>query len=82
MLPKLAREKARVVHPRLRKGAALAYQRRWAGLVSVALMRAVAAAALRSEGADLATTLLEPQPSFADLVLLRSHSPTRLLRFR
>ena len=69
LLPKLAREKARGVHPRLRKGAALTYQRRWAGLISIGLMRAVAASARRSEGADLATTLLEPLPSFADLVL-------------
>ena len=69
MLPKLARGKARVMHPRLRRGAALAYQRRWAGLISIGLMKAVAVAARRSHGADLATTLLEPQPSFADLVV-------------
>lgn len=69
LLPKLAREKARVMHPRLRRGAALAYQRRWAGLISIGLMKAVAVAARRSHGADLATTLLEPQPSFADLVV-------------
>ena len=47
----------------------LDYQRRWAGLVSVGLMRAVAASARRGEGADLATLLLEPLPNFADLVL-------------
>ena len=69
LLPKLAREKARGMHPRLPKGSALAYQRRWAGLVSVGLMKAVAASALRGEGADLATTLLEPLPSFTDLSL-------------
>ena len=57
------------MHPRLRKGAALAYQRRWAGLVSIGLMKAVAACARRGEGADLATKLLEPLPNFADLVL-------------
>ena len=56
LIPKLAREKSRGMHPRLRRGTALAYQRRWSGLVSVGLMKAVAAAALRGEGADLATT--------------------------
>ena len=69
LLPKLATEKARGMHPRLRKGAALAYQRRWAGLISIGLMRAVAASARRGEGADLATVLLEPLPSFADIAL-------------
>ena len=67
LIPKLAREKSRGMHPRLRRGLALAYQRRWSGLVSVGLMKAVAAAALRGEGADLATTLLEPIPVIADL---------------
>ena len=69
LIPKLAREKARGMHPRLRRGTALAYQRRWSGLVSVGLMKAVAAAALRGEGADLATTLLEPVPGIADLTV-------------
>ena len=69
LLPKVDREKARGMHPRLRKGAALAYQRRWAGLISICLMRAVAASACRGEGADLATVLLEPLPSFADIAL-------------
>ena len=57
------------MHPRLRKGAALAYQRRWAGLISIGLMKAVATSARRGEGADLATTLLEPLPCFADIAL-------------
>ena len=69
LLPKLARGKARAMHPRLRKGAALAYQRRWAGLISIGLMKAVATSARRGEGADLATTLLEPLPCFADIAL-------------
>ena len=46
---------------------ALAYQQRWSGLVAVGLMEAVAAAALRGEGSDLVTTLLEPMPMAADL---------------
>ena len=68
LLPLLAREKARGLHPRLRKGAALGYQQRWAGVVSIGVMKAVAAAAMRGDGADLATTLLEPEPPLADLL--------------
>ena len=67
LVPKLAHEKSRGVHPRLRRGTAFAFQRRWSGLISVALMKAVAAAALRGEGADIATTPLEPAPGVADL---------------
>ena len=69
LLPKLAREKARCVHPRLRRGTALAYLSRWTSLLGVALQKAVAASVLRSEGADLPTTLLEPAPNIADLPL-------------
>ena len=68
LLPWLAHEKARGLHPRLRRGAALAYQQRWAGIVSVGLMKAVGAAALRGEGADLVTTLLEPEPGLAEVM--------------
>jgi len=68
LLPLLAREKARGMHPRLRRGVALAYQQRWAGVISVGLMKAVAAAAVRSEGSDLATSALEPEPAVADLL--------------
>ena len=67
LLPLLARERARCLHPRLRLGSALGYQTRWSGIVAVALQKAVAAAVCRSEGADLATTLLEPCPPLADL---------------
>jgi len=69
LLPLLAREKSRGVHPRLRRGVALAYQQRWSGVISVGLMKAVAAAAARSEGCDLATSALEPEPAVADLLL-------------
>jgi hypothetical protein len=68
LLPLLAREKSRGMHPRLRRGTALAYQQRWAGLMSVGLMRGVAAAAMRGEGSDLAATSLEPEPAVADLL--------------
>ena len=68
LLPLLAREKSRGMHPRLRRGAALSYQRRWAGVISVGLMKAVAAAAMRYEGCDLATTALEPEPAVCDVL--------------
>lgn len=68
LLPLLAREKSRGMHPRLRRGTASAYHHRWAGLVSVGLMKGVAAAAMRGEGSDLARTLLEPEPAVADLL--------------
>ena len=69
LLPLLARERARGMHPRLRRGTALSYQTRWSGLVAVGLQKAVAAAVLRNSGADLPTTLLEPEPPVADLPL-------------
>ena len=69
LLPRLAVQKSRVAHPRLRRGTALSYQQRWSGLVSVGLMKAVAAAALRNERADLATALLEPEPGLADVLI-------------
>ena len=68
LLPLLAREKSRGMHPRLRRGIALAYQQRWAGIVSVGLMKGVAAAAMRGEGSDMAATFLEPAPAVADLL--------------
>ena len=70
LMPLLAREKSRGMHPRLRRGTALAYQQRWAGIISVGLMKAVAAAAVRGEGADVATCPLEPEPAVSDLMLI------------
>ena len=67
LLPKLAREKARGMHVRLRRGTALAYLTRWSALLSVALQKSVAASVLSTEGADLATKALEPAPCIADL---------------
>ena len=69
LIPLLAREKARCMHPRLRRGVALAFQTRWTGLIAVAVQKAVAQGRLRGEGADLATTLLEEAPPVADLPL-------------
>ena len=69
LLPRLAVQKSRGAHPRLRCGTALSYQQRWSGLVPVGLMKAVAAAASRNEGADLATALLEPEPGLAGVLI-------------
>ena len=69
LLPKLAHAKARGMHPRLRRGAALSYLCRWTSLLGVSLQKAVANGALRTHGADLLTTLLEDVPQVADLPL-------------
>ena len=68
LLPRLAREKSRGIHPHLRRGTALAYQQRWAGVIAVAVMKAVFAAATRAEGSDIAPALLEPELALADLL--------------
>ena len=70
LLPILARERARGCHSRLQRSIALGYLYRWSGLLSIALQKAVTAAAMRNEGADLPTTLLEPSPAIADLQLV------------
>ena len=67
LIPLLAREKSRGYHNRLRRGVALAFQIRWSAIISVTLQKAVAAAALRNEGADFATTYLEPCLAVSDL---------------
>ena len=67
LLPLLARERTRGVHPRLRRGTALGYLTRWSSLISVTLQKAVVAAATRAEGGDLATTLLEPLATVSEL---------------
>ena len=67
LIPKLARERSRGMHPRLRRGVALSYQARWTGLIAVAVQKAVAQARMRGEGVDLPTTLLEEAPAAADL---------------
>ena len=56
-----------LLHPRVRRGTALALQHRWWGILSISLQKAVARAILRGEGADLYDSLLEPTPGIADL---------------
>ena len=70
LVPALAREHARGLHPRIRRGAALGFQHRWWGILSIALQRAVAEAVLRETGQDLCTTALEPAPPVADLPVI------------
>ena len=69
LLPQLAQEKARGSPIRLRRGTALSYLTRWSCLLSVSLQKAVAAGVLRDHGGDLPCTLLEEEPSVADLLL-------------
>ena len=63
----LVRERSRLLHPRVRRGAALGLQHRWWGILSTGLQRAVAQAILRDSGGDLSEGLLEPAPGIADL---------------
>ena len=70
LLGALVREKSRMLHPRIRRGAALGFQHRWSSILSVSLQRAVAHAIVEEVGADLQDTLLEPPPGYADLPVL------------
>ena len=68
LVPALARERARGIHPRLRKGMALSLQHRWWGLLGIALQKAVAHLILNAAaGADLVQMQLEPVPPLADI---------------
>ncbi len=70
LVPALAREHARGLHPRVRRGAALGFQSRWWSILGVALQKGVASAVLRDSGEDLPTTALEPAPALGDLPVL------------
>ena len=70
LVPALAREHARGLHPRVRRGAALGFQNRWWSVLGVALQKAVAAAVLRDHGEDLPTACLAPFPALADFPVL------------
>ena len=67
LLPALARERSRGLHPRLRRSTAHGLLHRWSGIVAVGLQRAVAHIVARDTGADLARTQLEPVVELADL---------------
>ena len=72
LVPKLAVERARGLPSRVRRGAALMFQRRWWGILSVALQTAVAHMAVRGpeDGVDLYVALSEPSPALASLEVL------------
>ena len=67
LVPALAREKARGIHPRLRRGTALLLQRRWWGILGIGLQRGIAHILTNTAGADLLRTQLEPATLLADL---------------
>ena len=67
IVPAMASEKSRGLPPSVRDGARQALSARWWGILAVATKRLAAQAVLRDAGADLATTLLEEVPAFADL---------------
>ena len=71
LVPELARERCRGLHPRIRRGTGLALQHRWWGLLGIALQNSVADMILHAEtGADLLTGQLEPTPALSDLGIL------------
>jgi len=68
LVPKLARERTRGLHVRVRRGLALSLQRRWFGILGLSLQKAVAHVVLASAvGVDLLATGLEPTPALAEL---------------
>ena len=68
LVPALARERARGMHPRIRRGIALSLQHRWWGLLGVALQKAVAhLVQCQVVGVDLVQTQLEPVPPIGDV---------------
>ena len=63
LVPELARERARGLHPRVRRGTALSLQHRWWGILGMALQKSVAGMVADADaGADHATGHC---PSFA-----------------
>ena len=56
LLPELARERSRGMHPRLRRSTTLRLQHRWAGVLAVGLQRGVAHIIIGKQGADLVHT--------------------------
>ena len=69
LLPELARERSRGLHPRLRKSTSLILQHRWAGVLGIGLQKAVAHIISAGPGADLVRVQLEPAVFLADLAL-------------
>ena len=71
LVPELARERTRGLHPRVRRGTALALQHRWWGILGMALQKSVAEMVANADaGADLVTGELEPSPDLCDLEVI------------
>ena len=70
LLPELARERSRGLHPRLRKSTALGLLHRWSGIVSIVLLRGVSHIVTNDFGADLVRAQLELALDLADLPLM------------
>ncbi len=69
LVPKLARARVRGMTPRVRRGLAFKFHKRWWALLGVALQKAVMRMATNDpdEGADLYEAALEPVPHLAEL---------------
>ena len=67
LLPKLARESARGLHPRLRRSTPLFLLHRWSGILSIGLQRGVAHIVAHDNGPDLVRVGWEPAVHWADL---------------
>jgi hypothetical protein len=63
----LARERCRTLPGAIARTSQAALLRRWWGLLSVSVQKAVSQSILRSAGPDLTETALEPPPGLADL---------------
>ena len=71
LVPELARERTRGLHPRVRRGTALALQHRWWGVLGIALQKSVADMVANADaGADLVSVGLEPSPDLCDLEVI------------
>ena len=68
LVPELARERTRGLHPGVRRGTALSLQRRWWGILGMALQKSVAGMVADADaGADLAIGQLEPTLALCNL---------------
>ncbi len=70
LVPALARERSRLLHPRIRRGVALGLEHRWWGILGVALQQAVAHAVLNPDSADLVRVQLELVALLSNLQIL------------
>ena len=67
LVPALARESTRGLHPRVRRGTCMLLQKRWWGILGIGLQRGISHIIAYSWGTDLQRSLLEPATFFADL---------------